>query len=145
MRIIEYTDFYRDDMIFMVLQAKDALGRRPSINPDLLDIKSNYFEKGDMFWLAIDDRDRVVGCVGYSKIPNTSEAFLHRLFVKASEKRKGIGAMLLEKAESEMRNRGISVSKVHLGTPKEQWFESYSFYPKHGYSEYALNYMKKEL
>ena len=29
MKIIEYEDKYRDDMIFMVLEAKDALGRVP--------------------------------------------------------------------------------------------------------------------
>lgn len=40
MRIVEYDDCYRDDMIFMVLQAKDALGRKPTVNPDLLDIKA---------------------------------------------------------------------------------------------------------
>ena len=45
MKLIEYSDAYRDDMIFMVLQAKDALGRKPSINPDLLDVKANYFDK----------------------------------------------------------------------------------------------------
>jgi hypothetical protein len=48
-------------------------------------------------------------------------------------------------AENEMMNRGITVSLVHLGEPKEQWFESYSFYPKHGYLEYAPRYMRKEL
>jgi len=49
MEIKLYEDRYRDDMIFMVLQAKDALGRIPSINEDLLDIKKNYFDRGDMF------------------------------------------------------------------------------------------------
>lgn len=145
MHIIEYDDGYRDDMIFMVLQAKDALGRKPTINPDLLDIKTNYIHRGDMFWLAIDDRDRVIGCIGYSKIPNTTEAFLHRLYVKFSEKRKGIGTALLETAEGDMRNKGITVSRVHLGSPKEQWFESYAFYPKHGYEKYQSNFMSKEL
>lgn len=52
MEIKLYEDRYRDDMIFMVLQAKDALGRIPSINEDLLDIKKNYFDRGDMFWIA---------------------------------------------------------------------------------------------
>ena len=28
MEIIKYEEIYRDDMIFMVLQAKDALGRK---------------------------------------------------------------------------------------------------------------------
>lgn len=145
MKLIEFNEAYRDDMIFMVLQAKDALGRKPSINPDLLDVKSNYIDKGDAFFLAIDDNDRVIGCGGFSRIPNTNEAFVHRLYVKASEKRKGIGSALLERIEAEMKARGIAVSKVHLGEPREQWFESYAFYPKHGYAEYEPRYMKKEI
>ena len=145
MKIISYEEKYRDDLIFMILQAKDALGRKPSINGDLLDIKSNYLDRGDMFWLAIDENDRVIGSIGCSKIENTNEVFIHRLFVKASEKRKGIGTALLQIAENEMIKRGIAVSHVHLGEPKDQWFESYSFYPKHGYCEYAPRYMRKNL
>ena len=101
------------------------------LNEDLFDIRRNYFDRGDMFWLAIDENDRVVGSIGYSKTGNKTEAFLHRLFVKAEYKHKGIGTALLLMAEEYMKNNGITVSKVHLGTPKEEWFESYSFYPKH--------------
>ena len=145
MKIIQYTEKYRDDMIFMVLQAKDALGRKPGLNEDLLNIHENYINKGYTFWLAIDDLDRVVGCVGVTRIEGTTEAFIHRLFIKASEKRKGIGTDLLRKVEDDMRSRGITVSKVHLGTPKEQWFESYLFYPAKGYHEYEPGYMMKML
>lgn len=145
MKIIEFNEPYRDEMIFMVLQAKEALGRKPSINPDLLDVKANYFDKGDMFFLVIDVNDRVIGCGGFSRIPGTNEAFVHRLYVKVSEKRRGIGSALLERIEAEMKARGIAVSKVHLGEPREQWFESYAFYPKHGYAEYAPRYMMKEI
>ena len=74
----------------MILQAKDALGRKPGINEDLLDIKANYFARGDMFWVAVDENDRVIGSVGYSKEENSKEVFLHRLFVKASLKNIGI-------------------------------------------------------
>ena len=145
MIIKPYEEQYRDDLIFMVLQAKDAMGRKPTINKDLLDIKANYFDSGDMFWLAINEDDRVVGCLGYSKTDIPSEAFLHRFYVKACEKRKGIGTKLLQTAENEMRKQGIVVSHVHLGAPKEQWFESYSFYPKNGYWEYKPRYMRKDL
>ena len=145
MKLIEFNEAYRDDMIFMVLQAKDALGRKPSINRDLLDVRGNYIDKGDMFFLAVDENDRVIGCGGFSRIPGTNEAFVHRLYVKASEKRRGIGSALLERIEAEMKARGIAVSKVHLGEPCRQWFESYAFYPKHGYAEYEPRYMKKEL
>ena len=86
MIIRPFEEEYRDDLIFMVLQAKDAMGRKPSINEDLLDIRANYFDRGDLFWIAVDENDRVIGCIGYSRIPGTDEAFLHRLYVKASEK-----------------------------------------------------------
>ena len=140
-----YEESYRDDLIFMILQAKDALGRKPTINPDLLDIQANYFDRGDLFWIAVDEEDRVIGCVGYSRTDRPSEAFLHRLYVKASQKHKGIGTQLLQTAECEMKKRGIRVSLVHMGAPREQWFESYAFYPKHGYAEYAPRYMRKDL
>lgn len=145
MEIKLYSDNYRDDLIFMVLQAKDVLGRKPGLNEDLLDIKKNYFDRGDKFWVAIDENDRVIGCGGYSKIEGKQEAFVHRLYVKASVKHNGIGSALLNTIETEMHNNGIIISKVHLGEPKEQWFESYSFYPKHGYIEYEPRYMMKEL
>ena len=75
MRIIPYDDKFRDDMIFVVLAAKDALGRAPRLNPDLLDVRANYLDKGDGFWLALDENDRVIGCAGYSRVPGTDEAF----------------------------------------------------------------------
>lgn len=145
MEIKLYEDKYRDDMILMVLQAKEALGRTPIVNEDLLDINANYFQRGDMFWVAVDNDDRVIGCGGYSKTENAEKAFVHRLYVKASEKHKGIGSQLLGVIEAGMRANGIAVAMVHLGTPPEQWFESYSFYPKHGYVECGMRYMMKRL
>ena len=145
MKIIPFEESYRDDLIFMILQAKDALGRKPGLNEDLLDIKSHYFDKGGRFWIAIDENDRVIGSIGYVRVDGTNEAFIHRLFVKVVEKHKGIGTALLKVAEEYMKNNKILVSKVHLGTPKEDWFESYSFYLKHGYEEYEERYMRKLL
>ncbi len=145
MKIILYDEQYRDDMIFMILSAKDALGRVPRLNPDLLDVRANYLDRGDGFFLAVDEGGRVVGSAGFSRVGDTDEAFVHRLFVKPALKRRGIGGALLNAVESAMRDRGIRIARVHLGEPREQWFESYAFYPKHGYGEYAPRYMKKEL
>lgn len=142
MRIIPYEDRYRDDMIFMVLEAKDALGRVPGLNEDLLDIPGSYLAKGDMFWLALDENDRVVGCIGYNTLDGDTVR-LHRLYVKASRKRQGIGTRLLQTAEAHIRSRGKHTVTVHLGG--KEYFESRSFYPKHGYWEYAPGYMKKVL
>ena len=145
MRIIPYEEQYRDDMIFMVLSAKDALGRVPRLNEDLLDVKKHYLQAGTGFWLALDEEGRVVGCVGYSLEAEPGVARLHRLYVKPARKRQGVGSALLETAEAAMKARGIRESWVHLGEPREQWFESYAFYPKHGYREFAPRWMRKEL
>ena len=96
MRIIKYEKKYRDDLIFMVLEAKNALGRVPGLNEDLLDIEGFYFNKGDMFWIALDDNDRVIGSVGCNLLPD-DEAVLHRLYIKYNLKRQGLGTKLLGK------------------------------------------------
>lgn len=144
-RIIPYEDRYRDDMIFMILAAKDALGRVPTLNPDLLDVPGHYLRRGGGFFLAVDGGGRVVGSAGFSRIDGTDGAFVHRLYVKPSLKRRGVGSALLAAVERGMRGKGVRVSWVHLGEPREQWFESYAFYPKHGYLECKPRYMKKDL
>lgn len=142
MKIIEFEDKYRDDMIFMVLEAKNALGVEPRLNNDLLDIKSNYYENGTKFWLAIDDNDRVVGCLGYEDL-GFGAAKLHRFYVKASLKRQGIGSQLLQIAEQSIANAGYKEILVHLGGP--EFFESRAFYTKKEFIEYQHNWMKKIL
>ena len=140
MRIIEFEEKYRDDMIFMVLNAKNALGRIPRLNEDLLDIKTNYFDKGHLFWIALDEFDRVIGCIGTKE--NDGKLFLSHLYVKYDIKRHGIGSKLLELAENSAKKRGFKEIHVHLG---KDYLESHIFYPKHGYIEYKELYMKKDL
>ena len=142
MKIIEFQEKYRDDMIFMVLEAKNALGRVPHLNDDLLDIQRHYFLCGDRFWLAIDDNDRVVGCIGYNRYSDDT-AKLHRLYVKYNLKRQGIGSELLKTAEQCMKEVGYKYSVVHLGG--KEYFESKKFYPKQGYVEYSAGLLRKEL
>ncbi len=144
MRIVEYQDKYKSDLIFMVLEAKNALGTVPGLNEDLLDVQANYFDKGDMFWLAIDENDRVIGSVGYSSVEGSDEVWLHRLFVKYNLKRKGIGGALLQMAESNIKSKGKTAIRIHLGEQK-YYFESYSFYLKHNYKQYDERYMIKNL
>ena len=143
MRIIPFSPKYRDDMIFMILEAKNALGRVPGLNEDLLDIQKNYLDKGDMFWLAIDENDRVIGSVGYSSIEGSTEVWLHRLFVKCDLKRQGIGSELLNTVEHYLKARSKTAVLVHLGG--KEWIESRCFYPKHGYVEYTPDCMRKKL
>ena len=68
----------------------------------------------------------------------------HRLFVKANLKHQGIGTALLKTAEEYLISIGKKAAIVHLGN-KEHFYESWQFYPKHGYVEYEPSYMRKEL
>ena len=141
MKIISFEEKYRDDLIFMVLSAKNALGRIPKLNEDLLDINQNFFQKGHPFWIALDEFDRVIGCIG-TREDEEGHLFLSRLYVKYDLKRHGIGSKLLQLAEDSAKERGYSEVHVHLG---KDYLESHIFYPKHGYVEYKDCYMKKQL
>ena len=141
MKIIEFEDKYRDDMIYMVLDAKNALGRVPRLNEELLDVRKNYFDKGHPFWIALDEFDRVIGCIG-TREDESNNLFLSHLYIKYNLKRRGIGSKLLEYAENSAKERGYKEVHVHLG---KDYLESHLFYPKHGYIEYKELYMKKEL
>ena len=121
------------------------MGRVPGLNEDLLDIQKNYMYKGGMFWIAIDENDRVIGSVGVRMIDNSNECYIHRLFVKCNQKHNGIGTKLLTTAEEYVKKNGKDATLVHLGKPKEQWFESWKFYPKNGYVEIEDSIMRKEL
>ena len=96
-----------------------------------------------MFWLAIDEHDRVIGSIGYNSIKDTNEVWLHRLYVKYNLKRQGIGSTLLKTAEDYIAKQGKEVIRIHLGG--EGFEESRVFYPKHGYVEYQERYMMKNL
>ena len=141
MKIIPFEEKYRDDMIYMVLNAKNAIGRIPHINDDLLDIQGHYFDKGQPFWIALDDNDRVIGCIG-TKLDSDGNLFLSHLFVQYDLKRQGIGSQLLEVAENSARKRGYQEIHVHLG---KDYLESHVFYPKKGYVAYKDYYLKKTL
>ena len=141
-KIKQYDDCYRDDMIFMVLCAKDALKKIPTINPDLLDIQKNYLNKGDMFWVALGENNRVIGCVGYETI-NPLEARVHRLYIKPELKRQGIGSALLETVVKYVKEKGYKKISVHLGD--EKYWESKLFYKAKGFVETEPRILEKNI
>jgi GNAT superfamily N-acetyltransferase len=141
MKIKIYEDKYRDDMIFMILEAKNALGRIPRINEDLLDVGGNYISTGNMFWIAVDDNDRVVGSIG-TKIISQNEMWLKRLYVKAAMKRQGIGKSLYKKAEEFAIQKGIDTIYTRFSS---YYIEAQKFYPSIGFIETAPYEMVKYL
>ena len=154
--IILYEPKYRDDMIFCFLSARDAIGReyapskwsKPTLKEELLDIESNYFRRGDVFYLAIDEHDRVVGMVGTNTVSPT-DLWLKRLYVKPELKGKGIGSKLLKTVEEYAIEK--SITTIH--TRFASWYnEAALFYPAKGFVEVKtvvqddyLRYMVKTL
>ncbi|GEM_PF-1326546 len=69
MEIIRYEPKYRDDLIFMVLAAKDAIGRVPTLNADLQRIKDVLPETRIYFSLRGSNAKGIVNTVSvFNKI-----------------------------------------------------------------------------
>lgn len=143
MKIIAYDKKYDDNIIALMARSKHALGKvKPSINDDILDIQANYIDKGDKFFLGIED-NTLIAMIGYN-ILSDNTAVLHRFYIRPDLKRHGYGSQMLEFIENDLICRGIKTVLVHLGE-YEYYFESYNFYAKHGYIFYEDRRMKKEL
>ena len=94
-----------------------------------------FFERGDVFYLAIDKRDRIVGMVGTQKTSQT-ELWLKRLFVKPELKGNGVGSKLLSTVEEYAASKGIT--EIH--TRFAYWYrEAAVFYPAKGFMEVERN------
>jgi len=127
--IIPFQEEFRDDTIFCLLSAKDALGDIPRLNEDILHIKECYFDKGDMFWIALDENQRVIGMLGTDTVSKT-DMWLRRLFIKPALKRNGLGSALFSKAEEYAIAKGISVIHTRF---HDNYVEAAMFYPKKGF------------
>jgi len=130
-KIIPFQSEYRDDVIFCLLLAKNAIQHIPRLSEDLLDIQKNYFDKEDMFWIALDDYNRVIGMIGTDTVSDT-DMWLKRLFIKPEHKRMGLGSALLAKAEEFAKLKNIT----NIHTRFAEWYyEAALFYPSKGYVE----------
>ena len=141
--IVPYERKYHDDMLFCFLAAKEAIGgyapdpkwSKPALRDDLLDIENNYFGRGDVFYLAIGVRDRVVGMIG-TQTTSPTELWLKRLFIKPELKSKGIGSKLLSTVEEYAAGKGI----IEIHTRFAYWYrEAAAFYPAKGFLEVERN------
>jgi RimJ/RimL family protein N-acetyltransferase len=151
--IIPYCGEYFGDMLLCFLSARDSISRdyapeawrKPELKEDLLDIKRNYTDRGEIFYLAADRNGRVVGMVGTQTEP-PSDMWLKRLYVKPEMKGRGIGGKLLAAVEEYALSKGISA--IH--TRFADWYrEAAVFYPAKGFADVKVDghmrYMVKRL
>jgi N-acetylglutamate synthase-like GNAT family acetyltransferase len=130
-RIIPFQQEYRDDTIFCLLLAKDAKGKTPHLNEDVLDIQKSYFNKNDIFYIAIDNDNRVIGMLGTNTFSET-DMWLKRLYVKPNMKRKGIASALLRAVEEYAKTKGITEIHTRFSDDND---EAPHFYFARGFCE----------
>jgi len=131
-KIIPFQPEYRDDTIFCLLLAKDAIkGRAPRLNEDLLDVQRHYFDKGDIFYIALSDEGRVIGMLGTDTVSPT-DMRLKRLYVRPDMKRRGIGGALLASVEKFARQKGVKTLHTRFS---EDYKEAPLFYESKGFVE----------
>jgi ADP-ribose pyrophosphatase YjhB (NUDIX family)/GNAT superfamily N-acetyltransferase len=140
-RLVEYDNKFKDDLILMIIEAKSVLGNNSRLNKDLLDINTNYINNGDKFWLALNEEDRVIGCLGTRTI-NSHEMWLKRFYIKTNRKRRGIGTQLLKLAEVFARERGVTDLYTRFN---EKYSGANPFYASRGFVDDSLYVMKKHI
>lgn len=95
----------------------------------------------NFFIFKAEKEGKVVGVIGGHSIAGVM--FIERILVMSSERNKGIGKMLLLKAEEYAKE--INSHKIYLYTGKD--WPANQFYLKHGYEktgELARHFMKKD-
>ena len=113
-KIIDYELKYHDSMLSCYMSAKCSMDKNAPrehrsvvIREDLLDIEKYYFDKGNHFWLAVNDDDCVVGMLGFVRLDDESLR-LRRFFIKPGFKRCGIGSKLFAFVENHAKHKGIT-------------------------------------
>ncbi len=96
--------------------------------PELRAIASHFRRLGGRFWVA-EGNGMVVGCVGFAPLSNGGVQ-LHKLYVRADCRRRGIGGALCDLVESSARQRGAT----HVELWSDTRFETaHLIYERRGY------------
>ena len=136
MKVISYDNKYKNQVIDLVLYIQNveySVGLSIEDQPDLVDIKKSYFDDGGSFWIAIDDKDKVIGTLGLQK-GEKNIGILKKFFVHKNHRGKEFGIsmklyeQLLKHAKMEKMN------SIILDTPSIA-IRAHSFYKKAGFKE----------
>lgn len=134
--ITVYNDKYKEEVITLILHVQNVeygVGISVEEQPDILDIHSNYINDGGNFWIALNDKEEVIGSIGLQK-KNKEIAVLKKFFVYKDYRGKefGTGKKLFEALLDFDKKQGFS--KIILDTPSKAT-RSHSFYKKVGFKE----------
>lgn len=139
MKIIEYTEEYKQEVIDMILHIQN---QESKINlsleeqPDLLDVKSYYTNKGGKFWLAVED-GRLIGTIALMNFQN-GNGVLKKFFVRKEFRNQKIGLALYRTLYDYAVQKHYK--NILLDTPSVAE-ASHRFYEKSGFHKTDKNHM----
>jgi len=132
--IIQFEDKYKESLIEFILSIQQnefniAISR--TVQPDLENIQKQYLRSGGQFWIAVNDSDEIIGCVGLVKLSNNSSA-LKKMFVNSNHRNLKIGKKLLNKVVETAEQNNIKT--IYLGTI-DKFISAQYFYSNNGFTE----------
>ncbi len=148
-RIERFTPRFEQAVREVVREVYDEYGftwEPEGYHADLFDIPGTYQREGE-FWVAVDEENRVLGCVGllvFPEIPGTpstvvthegktrvaaAQGELVRLYVRPDARRLGVGTALVHTVREEARSRGVS--RLEMWSDK-RLVEAHDLYQKLG-------------
>ncbi|GGB03631.1 N-acetyltransferase [Macrococcus hajekii] len=98
---------------------------------DLEDIKSHYINPGGQFWIAVNELNDIIGCVGLVRLSHENSA-LKKMFVNSDYRNLKIGKQLLDTVIKKAKQDGIKA--IYLGTI-DKFISAQYFYSNNGFTE----------
>lgn len=129
-----YSDKYKQGVIDLILYVQNVeygINLQIEEQPDILDINNSYINSGGCFWVATNELNKVIGCIGL-QIKEDNVAVLKKFFVYKEYRGKeyNLGLSLYKHLLNFAKEKGIS--KIILDTPSVAK-RSHSFYKKVGF------------
>ncbi|OGR03470.1 MAG: hypothetical protein A2511_02705 [Deltaproteobacteria bacterium RIFOXYD12_FULL_50_9] len=122
--------------ILEILSSKNIFTQQElEVAAELIDTTLSCPEKGEyLISCAVDSNDRVAGYICYGEIPMTEGRYdLYWIAVDNRFSRQGVGKMLLDFMEGQLRNK--NGKRVYIDTSSTpNYLAARSFYEKNGYN-----------
>lgn len=131
MKIIEYNESYKDQVIKLILSIQqDEYSIPISIDdqPDLLTIPASYQTGNGNFWVALED-DVVIGTIALIDLGNQLTT-LRKMFVSKEYRGTGLSNNLLDTLISWCKHK--QVATIYLGTTS-RFLAAHKFYEKNNF------------
>lgn len=132
-KIAGYRDCYKEQIIKLIL---DIQNKEAGINlsleeqPDLNDIQMSYMEGGGYFWMALNEKQEVVGTIGLMR-KMEGVGILKKFFVHKDCRRQGVGFRLYSTLLAFCVSHNFKI--LLLDTPAVAE-DSHKFYERNGFA-----------